>query len=111
MKQSRATTFGGQGETGGLSHVKPGAGEQEGQRGAGLADDRRAVRVAGQEDERERHDRQAAELKQGPEPDVGHAPPAEHRTMDVRAVTHQHPRRGEDQRQRDHGGDERGRQV
>ena len=60
---------GGQREAGGLRRVQAGADQQERERRADLADERRPVRVAGQHDQRERHDREAAELQQRAHPD------------------------------------------
>ena len=59
-------------------------------------------RVARQHQQRERHDGEAAELQQRADPDVGHAPPAEHRAVGVGAEADQRAERREDQRQRHH---------
>ena len=61
-----------------------------------------AAGVARQHDQREGHDREAAELDQGAEPDVRHPPPAQHRAIGVRAEADQRAQRREHQRQRDH---------
>ena len=103
--------IGGQGQASGLRHVQARAGEQERQRRAGLADDRRPVAVARKQDQREGHDRQAAELQHGAEPDVGHPLPAQHRAMGVRSMAHQHPEWGEHQGQGDHHRHEPGGQA
>ena len=70
----------------GLRRVQTGADQQERQRRRRPAPTIGGpLRVAGQDDQRERHDRQAAELQQRSHPDIGHAPPAEHRTVGVGA--------------------------
>jgi hypothetical protein len=79
----RRGEVGGKREAGGLGGVQPGPGEEEGERRAGLPYPGRAGRVAGQDEQGERHDRQAAELQQRPEPDVGNATPAEERAVRV----------------------------
>ena len=71
----------------------------------------RAVRLAGEHQQRERHDRQAAELQQRAEPDVGHAPPAEDRAVRVGAEADQRAERREHQRQRHHQRDQPGRHA
>ena len=99
--------IGGEREAGGLRRMQAGADEEERQRGCHIADPDRAVRVAGQHDQCERHDGEAAELQQRAEPDVGHAAPAEHRAMRVGAEADQGAERREDERQRHHQRDER----
>ncbi len=66
----------------------------------------RPMGVAGQDQQRERHDREAAELQQRADPDIGHAPPAEHRAVSVGAVADQRAQRREHQRQRHHQRDQ-----
>ena len=73
--------------------------------------DGRAVAVAGQHQQRERHDGEAAELQQRAEPDIGHAPPAQHRAVRVRAEADQRAERREHQRQRHHQRDQPGRHA
>ena len=62
--------------------------------------------VARQDQQRERHDGEAAELQQRADPDVGHAPPAEHRAVGVGAEADQRAERREHQRQRHHQRDQ-----
>mmetsp|Transcript_16503 Transcript_16503/g.64376 ORF Transcript_16503/g.64376 Transcript_16503/m.64376 type:complete len:513 (+) Transcript_16503:861-2399(+) len=61
-----------------------------------------------QQDQRERHDGQAAELQQRAEPEVGHPAPAQGRQMGVRAIAHQRSKRSGQQRQRHHQRDQPG---
>jgi hypothetical protein len=75
------------------------ADEEEREGGRDLADDRGGIRVAGQEDQRERHDREPAELDQRTEPDERDALPAEHGAMVVRPEADQRPERREEERQ------------
>ena len=69
----------GQREARRLRRVDARADQQEGQRRADLAPHGGAMAVAGQHQQREGQDGEAAELHHGAEPDVGHAPPAQHR--------------------------------
>ena len=90
---------------------KPGADQQEGERRTGVADPGRAVGVARHHDQCERHDREAAELQQRADPEVGHALPAEHRAVRVGAKADQRAERREHQRQADHQRDQPGRHA
>ena len=56
-------------EPGGLRRLQAGADHQEGERGAGVADHAGPMRVARHQDQRERHDREAAELQQRAHPE------------------------------------------
>ena len=98
----------GEREARGLGRVQPGADQQERERGCDVADPERAVRIAGEQDQRERHDREAAELQQRAEPDVRHAPPAEDRAVRIGAEPDQRAERREHQRQRHHQRDQPG---
>jgi hypothetical protein len=70
---------GGQRQAGGLRGLHAGADQQEGQRRADWPSQAGPLGVARQQEQRERHDRQAAELQQRAHPDVGHALPAQRR--------------------------------
>ncbi len=94
-------------QPGGLRRVQPGADQQERQGGTRLArPGRPGIAPVRQEQQRERHDRQPAELHQRAEPDVGHAPPTEEGAVLVGAEADQRPQRREQERQRDHRRDE-----
>ena len=67
-----------------------------------LSDPERPVGVAGQDQQREGHDRQPAELQQRAHPDKGHAAPAQVGTIMIRAKADQRAQRREHQRQGDH---------
>ncbi len=86
------------GETGGLRGVHAGPDEQESERGAELAEQRRAVAIAGEYEQGKGQDGEAAELQHRAHPDVGHAAPAERRTMDVGAIADEGPQRREHDR-------------
>ncbi len=83
-----------------LHHVHAGADQQEGQRGRDMRGPGRPVAVARQQDQREGHDGQAAELHQRSEPDVGYPPPAQDRPVRVGPEADQCAERREEQRQR-----------
>ena len=85
---------------------RPGADHQERERGRGVADPRGTAVVARHQDQRERHDRESAELDHRPHPDVRHALPAEHRAMGVGPEADQRAERREDERHADHQRDE-----
>ena len=89
-----------------LNGVQSGAHEKEGQSGSNLPRPEGSRCVAGKDEQRERHDREAAELRHRPEPDEGHTPPAQHGAVIVRTVTYQSPQRREQERQRQHAGDD-----
>jgi hypothetical protein len=96
---------GGQREAHGLHRVHARPDQQEGERGAGIADPERRIGrllVARQHQQREGHDREAAELQHRALPDVGHAAPAERGFVDVGAVADQRAERREQKRQRNH---------
>ena len=95
-----------QGEANRLNRVKTGADQQKRQRSSGLSDPERAGRIAGEDEQRERHDREAAELGHRAEPDVRHPPPAEHRTVIVGTKPDQGAQGREQKRQRQHAGDD-----
>ena len=97
-----------EGEADGLGGVQAGADKQEREGRADLAEDDRAVGVAGQNDERERHDGEAAELDERSHPDVRHPPPAQNRPMGVGPEADEGSERGEHQGQRNHDRDEPG---
>ena len=107
---ARARAFrrkvGRQGEANGLNRMKTGADQQKRQRGRGLSDPERAGRISGENEQRERHDREAAELRHRAEPDVGNPPPSEHRTVIVGTKADQGAQGREQQRQRKHAGDD-----
>jgi hypothetical protein len=89
-----------------LRCVQTSAGQQECERcrtGAG----RFGIGAAHQQ-QRERHDREAAELQQRAEPQIGHAPPAEQRAVMVGAMADQRARWREQQGQGNHRGNEPG---
>ena len=98
--------IGGQRESDRLNGVQSCAHEKERQSGSDLPRPEGSRRVAGEDEQRERHDREAAELRHRPEPDEGHAPPAKHGAVIVRTVTYQSPQRREQERQRQHAGDD-----
>jgi hypothetical protein len=100
---------GGERQPHGLGGVEPCADQEEGQSRREVADPERPGRVARQDQEGERHDRQAAELEQRAEPDVGHPPPAQDRAVRVRSEADDRPQGREDQRQRQHHRDDPGR--
>jgi hypothetical protein len=90
------------------------ADEQEGERGAGIADPERRIGrlvVARQHQEREGHDREAAELQHRALPDVGNAAPAKGGFVDVGAVADQRAERREQERQGNHDAHQRGGHV
>jgi hypothetical protein len=93
-------------ETGGLHRVQAGAHQEKCERRGALPHDRRRRRVAAEQNESERHDRESAELQHRPEPQVGNAPPSERGTMGIRLEADERTERREDQRQRDHRRDE-----
>jgi len=80
---------GGQRETRRLRRLHAGTHQQKGEGGGYLANPKRPVRVAGQNQQGERHDGQSAELQHRTHPDVGHAPPAERGLMIVGTKTDQ----------------------
>ncbi len=86
-------------EAGGLGGVEAGADEQESKRCAEVADPGRPGGVAGEQDDRKRHDREAAELQQRSHPDVGNTAPAEIRAVGVRLVPDQGAQRRKNERQ------------
>ena len=95
-------------EAGGLGGVHADADEKEGEP-APRADDGGAVGVARQDDQREGHDGEAAELEQRAEPDVGRPPPAEIGPVRVGPEADERPERREDERERHHQPDDPGR--
>jgi hypothetical protein len=95
----------GQRQTGGLRGLHAGAHQQEGEPGGDRTDPQRPGGIAGQDHQRERHDRQSGELQHAAEPQVGHPAPAKRRAMVVGAEADQRAERRHQQRQRDHGGD------
>ena len=109
---ARARVFrrqvGGEREAGGLHRLRARAHEQEGHRRSGAADPHLQRGFAGQQDERERHDRQPAELQPGAAPDVGHAAPAEKTAVQVGAQADHRAQRRDRQRQRHHQGHQPG---
>ena len=98
----RRGKIGRESQAGGLRRVQTDADQQERQRSAADADPGRTLAVAGQQDQRERHDREAAELQQRAEPDERHPAPAKCRAMSIRAVADESAERSEQQRQRNH---------
>jgi hypothetical protein len=88
--------------------VQARADQQEGQGRRRGAEPGRAGAGVGEHDQREGHDRQAAELGHAAAPDVGHAAPAEQRAVVVGAEADQRAQRREQQRQRHHQGDQPG---
>ena len=87
-------------EANGLNGVQASTDQKKRQRSRGVADPKRPGRVAGEDQQRERHDREAAELRHRAEPDERHAPPAEHGAMMVGAEADQRAQRRGQQRQR-----------
>jgi hypothetical protein len=113
--QSKATTFGN--DSGGARSVararptvcvvcRPAPTSRNDSAAPNLAEHDRAVGIAGQHDQRELHNRQAAELYQRAHPDVGDAAPPQHGTMRIGTKSHQGTKRREHQGQRDHHRDE-----
>jgi hypothetical protein len=98
-----------EGEAGGLHGVRPDTHEEEGEHAADPSRPERAGVTPLQQQQRERHDRQAAELEQRALPEVRHAPPPEGRAMQVAAVADQRAERRDEHRQREHRGDPGGR--
>ena len=94
-----------------LRRVQPGADHEERQRRRRLADPGSGVAIAGQQNERERHDGQPAELHQRAHPQIRHAAPAQYGPMGVRLIADDGPERREHQRQGDHGRHQPGRHA
>ena len=69
------------------------------QSGTRLADPDRAMGITGKHQQRERHDGEAAELKQRAHPDIRHPAPAQHGAVRVRTKPDQGTERGKYQRQ------------
>jgi hypothetical protein len=95
-----------QGKTDRLHRMEPRPDQQKRERGRGLADDDRARGVAGEDEQRERHDGEAAELQHRAKPDERNSPPAQNRTMGIRAEPDQSAERRDQQRQRKHDRDD-----
>jgi hypothetical protein len=93
-------------QTRGLRHVHARADQQKGECRADLACRRAGLTLAGENKQREGHDREAAELQQRAHPDEGHAAPAEMGTIRIGAVADQRAKRRDDDRQRDHEADQ-----
>ena len=93
-------------EPGRLNGVEAEANEREGETGRDRSHPFGAISAALQEQQRERHDRETAELDQRAEPHIGHAPPTEQRPVIVRAMPHQDANGRNEQRQRDDERDE-----
>ncbi len=102
---------GGERKPGRLRGVQPRADEQEGERRRHLAEPQRPGGVAGQDEQRERHDREAAPLQQRAAPDERHPPPAQRRAVGIGAEADERAEWGEQQRQPDHQADEPGRHA
>ena len=107
----RRRKVGGEREAGGLHRVQAEAGHQEGERQPGLAEADRAGAPLGDDQERDRHQREAAELDQRAEPDVGNAPEAEIGPVRVRLEADQRAGGRGDQRQRHGDRDDRQRDL
>ena len=74
-----------------------------------LPDPERTGRVAREDQEREGHDREAAELRHRAEPDERNAAPSEHGAVIVGAISNQRAQRREQERKRKHARDDPGR--
>ena len=94
-------------QPGGLDRVHARADHEEGKRGRRRSHPCGALGVTGEDDQREGHDRQPAELQQRADPDVGHPPPAQRRAVLVGAEADQRPEWRQHQRQRHHERDQR----
>jgi hypothetical protein len=97
--------IGGKGEARRLDHVDPGTDQQEGQRGGGVTDPQRGIggfAVSRQDQQREGHDRESAELEQRAAPDERNTPQSQRGNMRIRAETDQHPEGREGDRQGQH---------
>ena len=89
--------------------MHPGAGEQERKTGGRDADHERVG--PRDQDEGEGHDREAAELAERAEPDIGHPPPAEDGPVGVGTIADQRPERRNQQGDGDHQRDDPGRRI
>ena len=83
--------------------MQSGTDHQKGQTRTQLAQDVETVRGISQQQQGERHDREAAELQHAAEPDIGNATQTERRMVIVRAVPDQCTEGRENQRQGEHG--------
>jgi hypothetical protein len=97
---------GGECETGRLRGVHAGPDQQECERGSDMTDPLGPMRIAREHQQREGHDREAAELCERAHPDVRDAPPTDCRAMRVGSVAEERPERRKHERQRDHQRDE-----
>ena len=103
---------GGEGEARGLGHVDAEAGHQEREPGQYLAGPVGAEGlVAGEHDQREGHHREAAELPERAEPDIGDALPAERRAVGVGAEAEQRAEGRAEHRKCHHDCDDEGRDA
>ena len=82
------------------------ANQQERQSAGDMADPQRPRGVARQNQQSERHDRQAAKLQQRAKPEIRHAAPAQIRAMMIGPETTQRTERRKHQRQRNGNGDQ-----
>ncbi len=103
----RLRLVGGQRETRRLGHVKPEAGHHEGGAGQRLARPFRSVDlVAREQDQRERHEGEPAELVERAEPDERHPPPADGGAVRVGAEAEKGAEGRDEDRQRHHRRDQ-----
>ena len=92
---------GGQRHASRLRDLQAQADEHEAQRHAQTPDPQGVGHGVGEQQQRERHDGQAAEQQQGAHPQIGQALEAQHRGMRVAAVAHHGAQRCQDQRRAD----------
>jgi hypothetical protein len=94
-----------------LRGLQTGPCQQESQRGCGMAGPPRRVSAFHHQQQRERHDGEATKLQQRAVPEIGQPPDAEGRAVRVGLVADQRAERREQQRDRHHHRDQRGRHA